>query len=553
MRKFLFVRFLLCFTFNCFFLISLSGQALDMISPMQRSILLSGNFGELRATHFHSGIDLRTGGVTGVPVVCVKDGTVSRVRVSPVGYGLALYIEHNDGTTTVYGHLQRFVPKIADIVRKLQYVNESFDVDENLKEYKLNFKQGDVIAYSGNSGSSGGPHLHFEVRDTKSERALNPLNYYKIRDVIPPKVKMIYVYGISKAGKVEMIRQVALKAVSPGRYSGGQITVPAGSIGIGVFAEDNMNDSNNKLGVYKLEVLAVKDTIFRMKMDTCAFEQSCYINEIKDFYRYKKRETVYRCFGNYQCQVACVENKKCGVIHLSKDSSVPVTINVADINGNHSEVKLVLKGGVERKEIDIDDRSILRHDQAYHLELPGCQLRIDSGALLSSVEKVLKVKKDSVSGRTVFIFSETDTPLVKKAQLTLAGNFSDKTVICELGAQGGMYPLVTSRNESGISATIGYLNRYTTAEDLVAPSITYLGVSPDRQVKFKIKDDFTGIAEYRGEVNGEWCLFAYDAKNSLFSCSLNELVFEKGTTNKVKVMVKDRVGNVKELVVSVKN
>lgn len=553
MQNFLFVRLLLCLTFNCLFLISLSGQARDFISPMQRSLLLSGNFGELRATHFHSGIDLRTGGVTGVPVMCVKDGVIARVRVSPVGYGLALYVEHEDGTTTVYGHLERFVPQVGDLVRKLQYANESFELDENLKEYNLKFKQGDIIAYSGNSGSSGGPHLHFEIRDTKSERALNPLNYYKIKDMLPPKIKMVYIYGIAETGKVEMIRQVAVKAVSPGRYSGGQITIPAGNVGIGVFAEDNMNDSGNKLGVYKLDVVAAKDTVFRMKMDSCAFEQSCYINEIKDFHRYKKRETVYRCFGNYQCQVICMENKECGVIRLSRDSSVAVTVNVADINGNRSEVKFVLKGGVKQKETELPDSCVLRFDQAYQLELPNCQLKIDSGALLYSVEKVLKMKKDSVSGRTVFIFSETDIPLSKKAQLTLTGNFSDKTVICETNAQGRMYPLATFRSESGISAAVGCLNSYTTTEDLIAPSITYLGVSPDRQVKFKIKDNFTGIAEYRGEVNGDWCLFVYDAKNSLFSCSLNEFVFKKGMMNEVKVTVRDRVGNERVLIVDVKN
>lgn len=552
MQNCLSVRLIFCLALNCLFLISLSGQEREMIRPMNRSLLLSGNFGELRATHFHAGIDIRTGGVTGVPVVSVKDGQVVRVRVSPVGYGRALYVEHPDGTTTVYGHLSHFIPGISDVVRQLQYKKKSFDIDEDLRTYNLVFKQGDIIAYSGNSGSSGGPHLHFEIRDTKSECALNPLCHYNIKDALPPKARMIYIYGISELGQVEMLRQVALKTVSPGHYSGGRVTVPAGNIGIAVFAEDYMNESANKLGVYKIDMAAGEKTLFQMKMDTCSFDQSCFINEMKDFHQYKKRETVYRCFGNYQCQVICVQNKDCGLVHLAKDSTVAIVMNLADINGNRSEVKFELRGGTEQKKTETPDEMLI-YGQAYQLEIPGCLVELDSEALLSSVKKTLKAVKDTVSGRNVFWLSETEVPLMKKASLTLFGDFSYKTVICEVDSRGRKYPLATSRNELGVSAKIGYLSRYTTVEDLVPPTITYLGVSPDKQVKFKIKDNLTGIAEYRGEVNGEWCLFVYDAKNDLFSCALSESVFQKGKTNVVKITLQDRVGNQKEMVVNVPN
>ena len=334
MEKRRYRKFIRYFLFNWLSLISLNIFAQDMIKPIDRPVLLSGNFGELRATHFHSGIDIRTGGVEGLPVVCVKDGKVVRVSVSPTGYGRALYVEHEDGTTTVYGHLQRFNARITALVRQIQYEQESFKIDEEVRDRQLIFHQGDTIAFSGNTGSSGGPHLHFEVRNTRSEHTLNPLLFYKIRDSRIPVVRGVYLYRESASGCVGLVRRVALKQSANGRYTLGQLNIPAGKIGIAVFVTDYMNDSWNKLGIYRLGVVAGKDTLFAMQMDSCSFDQTCFINEIKDFDCYKKKETVYRCFGNYQGQVMGVKNRNQGWITVGEDSIVPVKIDLKDINRN---------------------------------------------------------------------------------------------------------------------------------------------------------------------------------------------------------------------------
>lgn len=542
------IRFLL---FNWLIMISLNVAAQEIIKPVKKTILLSGNFGELRATHFHSGIDIRTGGVEGLPVVCVKDGQLARVVVSPTGYGQALYVEHPDGTTSVYGHLQRFVPAITEIVRTLQYQKESFRIDENFKDYRLFFRQGDTIAYSGNTGSSGGPHLHFEVRNTYTEHTLNPLHYYRIADTKAPVVRKLYLYSIDVNGCEKLIRSISLKAAANGRYNAGLLSVPAGKIGVAVFATDYMNDSWNKLGVYQMSLVARQDTLFRFSMDSCDFSQSSYINAVKDFACYKRGETVYRCFGNYQQDFMSITNKWKGHISLEKDSVVAVKISLADINGNRSWVDFKLKGSAA-KVVAQNDTNILRYDCEHLLELPDCRLKLDKNALFSSVAKSVKTKKDTITGKDIFVFSEQSIPLFKKGHLQIAGQFDSCAIICELGNNGRKYPVATRRTAEGLTAEVGYLSRYVVAEDCEAPTITFLGRFPNGVLKFKVRDNLSGLASYRGEVNGKWCLFTYDPRVSLLQCQLSEPVFQAGQVNEVKIQVKDVVGNSRELVVKVK-
>ena len=543
-------KLLLCFLFNCLGLISLNTFAQDLIQPVQGDILLSGNFGELRATHFHSGIDIRTGGVEGWPVRCVKDGRLLRVSVSPTGYGRALYIGHADGTTSVYGHLKQFVPRVEEQVRELQYRQESFKIDEDFSSRGIYFRQGDTIAYSGNSGSSGGPHLHFEIRTTRTEHPVNPLLYYTVRDTRPPVVRAVYLYAIDEHGVERFYRRCPLQKQGESIWSAGQLSVPGGLTGIGVYVTDYMNGSWNKLGVYRLTVEAGEDTLYSLKMDSCAFDDKCFINDIKDFDRYKKKETVYRCFGNYQDRFPGVRSRNKGYVRVMPDSLVKVTIRLEDINGNRSVVRLRLKGQAPSVPEYAPDE-LLSYDRPHVLELPGCRLELDSCSLFSSVRKSLRMEQDTVTGGNIYVLSETEIPLFKKGRLFLAGDFSRQSVLCEMNAATGNFRPAARRTSAGLEAAVGYLNRYTVVEDSQAPVISWLGKFPDRTLRFRIKDDLSGIAVYRGEVNGQWCLFAYDPRVNLLQCSLNEPVFRRGQLNEVRIFAEDYAGNRQELVIKV--
>lgn len=334
-----------------------------LLYPLKNIPLLSGNFGELRATHLHSGLDFKTGGREGLPVICVKDGVVARVRVSATGYGNALYLEHEGGITTVYGHLSRFVPRVTKVVRDIQYNKESFEVDENMLGYEIRFRAGDTIAYSGNTGSSGGPHLHFEVRDTKSEHALNPLRFLSVKDQTGPSVRGVYVYPISDRGIRNTIRRVEVKNTGNRVFRGGKIGVPAGKVGVGVQSDDYMKDSWNKLGVYDLSVSAGGREVFKMTMDELSFDQTFLINELKDFHHYRDNRLVYLTFGNYQEQLLPVRNQDRGLITVEKDSVVDVVIDLADINGNHSKIMFQLFGKSPMRDLELaDGERLLRND-----------------------------------------------------------------------------------------------------------------------------------------------------------------------------------------------
>lgn len=533
---------------NALMLISLDLVAQDWMMPFQSQLVLSGNFGELRGNHFHTGIDIRTGGVEGWPVVCVKEGRLARVSVSPTGYGLALYLEHADGTTTVYAHLQRFNAALDEWVRKLQYQKENFRIDECLTSSEFYFKQGDTIAFSGNSGSSGGPHLHFEIRNTVTEHVLNPLAFYTVKDHKAPIPRKLYLYSISKNGCVGRLGEYGVKSVQKDVYQSGIISVPAGRIGVGVHLVDYMNDSWNKLGVYRMDMVVEQDTLFALQMDSCSFDQSLLVHDLKDFFYYKKQEIVYRCFGNHQNQILGIKNHESGFISINEGQVIRIKLYFADINGNRSQLQFRLQG---TGKIIMNPQEILAYEQAHRLELQMWKVFLDEGALCSSIEKQIFLEKNTETGEELLVLATEETPLLKKATLQVEGTFSQQAIICEVDRNGRKWPVNTQWYSDRLEARIGYLNRYTVVEDTIAPMITYLGKLPHGILRFKIKDELSGIDFYRGEVNGEWCLFRYDAKNHLLQCDLSEPAFKKQQQNIVNIQVKDRVGNIKELSIKV--
>lgn len=525
------------FSFLLLGLIAGQLQAQSLRYPLHTSPLLSGNFGELRSTHLHTGIDFKTGGVEGLPVICVQDAVLVRVVVSPTGYGRALYLEHAGGITTVYAHLSRFAPSVEAAVREIQYQTESFSVDADFLYHEILFHAGDTIGYSGNTGSSGGPHLHFEVRKSDTEQPLNPQFFLNIPDDIPPLVRGLFLYEVTPDNEVVAERSVPLKRGAAGEYAGGTVFVPAGRVGVALQAEDRMTGSNNRLGVYDLQIRQGECLFYHLRMDTLVFGRGPLVHEVRDYHHSRAGRLVYTGFGFYGDQVFPQRSRGNGLIYVQPDSLYPVEVLLTDYAGNRSVVRFVIRGGLPVERRPEAGSRLLPSQPGGEIRLGEYTLTWEAGSLPAAVRVAPCL--DTLS--RVLRLTEKEVPLYRRARLKVQGDFSARSVICQVGADGRLSPLATRQTEDGIEAPVAFLANFTVAPDTVAPEVKYQGVSGGK-LRFRISDDFSGITRYRVEVNGKWCLPEYDPKRLSLTVALKETPFHRGE-NTVRVTVEDGVGN----------
>ena len=266
----------------------------EYINPLDFRLLLSGTFGELRGNHFHAGIDFKTKGVEGQNIYAIADGFVSRIKVSSYGYGKALYINHPDGKTSVYAHLKEFSEKIDTIVKKEHYKREKFEINIFPKPNSINVSQGEIIALSGNSGSSQGAHLHFEIRDTKTEHPLDPLDFgFKVKDNISPILKELKIFDIdnNKLSKTYKIKKTKDK------YYVGDTLYSNEKTSLGIYTFDQSNDAYNRNGVNSIKLFLDSNLIYHFELDKLDFSKNKYINAHIDYEeKVLSKKKFHKCF-----------------------------------------------------------------------------------------------------------------------------------------------------------------------------------------------------------------------------------------------------------------
>ena len=539
----------------------------SFISPLKPPFFFSGDFGELRASHFHSGLDFRTQGRTGLPVYAAKDGYISRIGVSSSGYGNALYMNHPDGTTTLYGHLERFHPKLEEYVREKQYDKESFTVNLSPFTEEFNFKKGEIIAWSGNSGSSGGPHLHFEIRDTKSEMACNPLLYdLGIKDNSAPKIAAVYVYPLTEKSSVAQLnikKRFETIPISGGYQLKNNLPIEVfGKIGFGIQADDDFNGTGLKCGIYSATLLCDGIPVFGFKMDKFAFEDSRYANSQADFEERVKShrwvQRLYRQPGNYiKIYEPLIDD---GILRLDDGKGHEFEIIVSDAFKNKTKVKFTTFS--KKIQLPLIYRPVTKKflfDQPNEFGNDQIKIGIPKGALYDNLDFIWKSSPQPPGCYSPMQFVQTQfVPLQKPCSISLKcealpESLIDKALIVAIDQTSGKKFAIGGEYSAGwVTANMNSFGSFSVAVDNTPPVIVSLSVKDKKtltdsiKLEFKITDNLSGIKSYRGEIDGKWVLFEFDAKKDLITYIFDKKRMVFGKSHLLRLTVTDNKDNSSE-------
>ena len=552
----------------CVFLIVNAQEAVKysgFIAPVNPPFSFSGGFGELRTNHFHTGLDFRTGGAIGKPIYAVKDGYVSRVNVSPTGYGLALYLDHPDGTTSVYGHLSKFHPKVAERVKEEQYYREQFSVDITFSKKEIEFKQGEIIAWSGNTGSSGGPHLHFEIRNTRSENALNPL-FYKmgITDNSAPKILSLYIYPVTDNSHVNRgFNKKRFDLLPDGKNFRLKENVSIevfGQIGLGIQAEDYFSGGGMKCGIYSTKVLVDGIQQYGFQMDELSFNLGRYINTHIDYEeKIRNSRSVHLLFQQPGNRLRFYHNNEnSGFIAVDDNKSHDVEIVVCDAFQNCTKLifKLVSKSFNKRAENQTYS-SRFRYDNQNVFENEQIRVNIPEGALGSDLNFNYSSKPSIGLYSPIHQVHNRFTPVMVPFSLAIKAEgfnqeWKEKLLIVDVNTETGKKSAIGGDFSNGwVFARSSVFGNFAVAVDTIAPVINSLSIKERKtladanKLVFTITDNLSGIKTYRGEIDGKWVLFEYDPKNKMLVHYFDKTKMDLGKSHQLVLTVGDAKQNQK--------
>ncbi|MGJ8685416.1 MAG: M23 family metallopeptidase [Nonlabens sp.] len=524
-------------------------------NPLDIELKLSGTFGELRTNHFHSGLDIKTNQRTGLSVHATAAGYVSRIKIERYGYGKAIYITHPNGYTSVYAHLSKFSPRIEEYVKKKQYAKESYEIQLFPTDLELRVDQGEVVAYSGNSGGSGGPHLHFEIRDSAA-KPINPMMMgIEIPDTKRPLVKQVMAYPLDENATINGKNEPALLRLIPlknGNFKTEKLNA-YGLIGIGVNTSDRQNGANNQNGVFRITTSFNGSQNFEVNFDTYSFGETRYLNQMIDYKFFKeKKSRISKLFIPPGSPLSLYGNTiNDGMLSLyDPGTKSNYKIDIKDFKGNTSTITVDITNEEGPEELiapNNDGLEFVSSNETFTRQLGHYNLTIPKGALYE--DELLEIKEHL---DTITIHRDI-VPLHKNFILEYdisakAGDDLDKYYIARITDWGAAYHVSTKRNGNKLTAYSKYMGTYAITKDDIKPTIKAVNfknkqwISNNKTLKLSIADKDSGIDGYRATVNGKFILMEYDYKTGVLKHDFSDKAVTDGE-NQLKVIVTDNAGN----------
>ena len=528
--------------------------------PLEIPILLSGSFGELRSNHFHAGLDIKTQGKEGLKILAAAEGYISRIKVQQFGYGKAIYITHPNGFTTVYGHLSKFADKIEAHVISVQYKKEDYETGNlYFNETEFPVQKGEIIALSGDTGGSGGPHLHFEIRNTITENVINPLFFgLKVEDTIAPTFQDLKVYALNSDSRINQQRksfQIPLKNIEIGKYTADRITA-SGTIGFSVNVIDQFNNSNNKNGIFSLEMLVNGNLVYYHDVEEFSFSESKYLNLLIDYEYYKKYKQKYqKTYKETGSTLSTFKNLiNNGKINIEEALNYTVEIIAKDFEGNTSSIKIPVAGAKSntiftQQEDTTAYKIAAKNFNKFNIE--NVTIAFPKKTFYEDVYLDFKIDKGIAKIHTPTI------PLDKSYTLTFnVSNYSEaeKQFLYIANMEYPRYPRYqyTRKKDSTFYTTTKTLGNYTLMTDKQKPTIQLLyfkdqqWLSNSKTLKVKIDDVGSDIKNYRATIDDEWILMEFNHKKNILTYNFSDKKLA-GSKHIFKIVVSDNVGNTNEL------
>ena len=525
-------------------------------SPLDIPLQLSGNFGELRPNHFHAGFDLKTMQKEGLNVYAVADGYVSRIKISTFGNGKAIYITHPNGYTSVYGHLQRAFGPIEDFIKKSHYNERSFEIEVYLKPGELVVKKGQIIALSGNTGGSEGPHLHFEFRDNRTENIINPMLFgfdKLLKDTKKPIFSSIYVYPLTEATTVNQSKRpllLNLMLQKDGTYLSDKV-IANGKIGFGINTSDYDDVSFNQNGVYKLQTFYNGLPNFGYQFDTYSFDEMRYVNALIDYSRYKKtQQRIQKLFMKTPYKLSIIKTDESnGILSAVPNLASLYRIEVSDFFGNKTTISIPIKYNEQPSIIaqePVLSKYLVKANKDCNFAKENMSVFFPAGTFYDDFYLNFDVKND-----TLFLHDDT-VPAHTNFTISIEDNKHtetqrEKLFIASIEDVKIRYN-PTLYKDAVFTTKVKNLGKFSLVLDTIAPKITIAKsiegkwLTDKKTLQLTISDSLSGIKSYNGYLNGNWILFEYDNKTKRITHDFSDGIVAEGA-NELKVVVIDNVGN----------